>query len=528
MITHGLALLYTLLLATHHDTEISLSKSTSEKDPLDWLIVGGGPHGVALAARLAAKGITHFAIVDDSAQLLDQWKRRTKATGMKYMRSAATFHLDVEKNALRNFAIAQQTRNNNHPKQATKKAKTKRTKIKDNSKLFASDYERPSLELFNQHCDHVLEKYRLHERHLKARVEGIDLPDDDGMITVNVVVSGSSPTKPLPTHSTLRARNVVLALGSDDPSIPEWARQANYSIPHILETQQQDELAVALPAAPAPASSSSSSTDTTTRTIPRVAIVGGGISAVHKALEIAHKYKTTQSSTFRDEDTPLVHIISRHEIYEQQFDTHQDWMMDDDAVRRSLQAGGSGLPKCLADFRQLKSYAARRKVIQQARRPGTVPPSLSRQGLREAMEANLIEWHVGDIHAVQRMDDHEQIRIDIMSNTKSTDSPTRSTIISTSTTTQTIMVDQVLLATGFGKRPAPGWDTLLAPLVVQKAPHLPVSPLCGYPLVDAHLQWSSSWRLYVTGALAELELGPSARNLAGARMAAERIVGPIN
>ena len=30
--------------------------------------------------------------------------------------------------------------------------------------------------------------------------------------------------------------------------------------------------------------------------------------------------------------------------------------------------------------------------------------------------------------------------------------------------------------------------------------------------------------VYVAGALAELELGPSARNIAGARLAAERIV----
>mgnify|MGYP006952564412 CR=1 FL=1 len=44
---------------------------------------------------------------------------------------------------------------------------------------------------------------------------------------------------------------------------------------------------------------------------------------------------------------------------------------------------------------------------------------------------------------------------------------------------------------------------------------------CGYPAPDKYLRWGD---VYVAGALAELELGPSARNIAGARLAAERIV----
>ena len=44
---------------------------------------------------------------------------------------------------------------------------------------------------------------------------------------------------------------------------------------------------------------------------------------------------------------------------------------------------------------------------------------------------------------------------------------------------------------------------------------------CGYPAPDKYLKWGD---VYVAGTLAELELGPSARNIAGARLAAERIV----
>ena len=45
---------------------------------------------------------------------------------------------------------------------------------------------------------------------------------------------------------------------------------------------------------------------------------------------------------------------------------------------------------------------------------------------------------------------------------------------------------------------------------------------CGYPLTDRWVRWHP--RVRVMGPLAELELGPSARNISGARRAAERIV----
>jgi hypothetical protein len=45
---------------------------------------------------------------------------------------------------------------------------------------------------------------------------------------------------------------------------------------------------------------------------------------------------------------------------------------------------------------------------------------------------------------------------------------------------------------------------------------------CGYPLVSPRLEWASG--LFVTGPLAELELGPTARNIAGARAAGERLL----
>jgi len=444
------------------------SSSMSSSQTLDWLIVGGGLHGVHISAQLIAKGIENFVIVDDESELLFKWKRRTEATGMKYMRSSATFHLDVEKEALTQFAANQHGTQNQ--RNVRGKSKKKKLKVKSNSDLFASDYDRPSLELFNQHCDHVIKKYHLDQRHITGTVESVDLADD----MVTVTVGGTDP-------QTLQSKHVVLALGSDHPSLPSWAHKDDNSFPHLLDTESipHDDVASAT----------------------TVAIVGGGISAVHKALDIVNSKK---ASTLNDQT--MVHLISRHDIYEQQFDTHQEWMMDQDAVQRSLKTGGIGLPQRQLDFRQLESYSERRKVIQQERRAGTVPASLSRKGLQDAILSQRVKWHVGDItNKVMPTQDQK----------------TCLQLATKGGNMKNIVVDQVLLATGFGTKP-PCSETILSALA--DSANLPLSPHCGYPIVDSKLRWSHP-RLFVTGALAELELGPSARNLAGARMAAERILG---
>ena len=82
-------------------------------------------------------------------------------------------------------------------------------------------------------------------------------------------------------------------------------------------------------------------------------------------------------------------------------------------------------------------------------------------------------------------------------------------------------MDRVLLATGFeSARPGgPMIDHLV------RSESLPCAG-CGYPIVDACLRWHP--RIFVTGPLAELELGPVSRNIAGARRAGDRIVEALS
>ena len=75
-----------------------------------------------------------------------------------------------------------------------------------------------------------------------------------------------------------------------------------------------------------------------------------------------------------------------------------------------------------------------------------------------------------------------------------------------------IEADQVILATGFTPR-RPG-GAMIDRLV--KDFDLKCNP-CGYPVLGADLRWAAS--IYATGPLAELQVGPCARNIVGARNA---------
>jgi Pyridine nucleotide-disulphide oxidoreductase len=420
---------------------LALGPSTTGTVP--WLIVGGGIHGVHIATRLLGQGVTKdLCIVDDGDCLLQKWKIRTASTGMEYLRSSAGHHLDLAKDSLRKFG--------------------KQQPAPSSTELFAKDYERPQLEFFNQHCDAIISGYELDQKHIQGLVTNLE-PEEN---FVRVVVS---QPKTGPVRYT--AEHVVLALGNDHPCYPEWVQEDMIHsglVTHLLDTNKR------------PASDHGS----------EVAIVGGGITAAHKAIQLAQHHP----------DKTKIHLISRHSLAEQQFDTHQDWMMDQAAAERSRAAGGSGLPQRQLEFQETTCLQKRRQIIQRERIPGTVTAAVNRgrQGLQYLIQENRVQFHEAEVTSVsisQPQTNACQCELHLSSG-------------------NTIAVDSILLATGFGKQP---------PFFVDRSDEFPTSDFCGYPIVNSSLQWGHP-RIFVTGALAELELGPSARNIAGARLAAERIL----
>jgi len=77
---------------------------------------------------------------------------------------------------------------------------------------------------------------------------------------------------------------------------------------------------------------------------------------------------------------------------------------------------------------------------------------------------------------------------------------------------------QLVLATGFESHRSGG--SLLGDEAVDRLGL--ACAACGYPLVSRYLEWGPG--LFVSGPLAELELGPTARNISGARAAGERLL----
>jgi hypothetical protein len=80
---------------------------------------------------------------------------------------------------------------------------------------------------------------------------------------------------------------------------------------------------------------------------------------------------------------------------------------------------------------------------------------------------------------------------------------------------------QVILATGFREeRPGNGF---IAQTI--KEFHLKTAS-CGFPAIGPSLNWHE--RIFVSGPLSELQIGPSARNIAGASHSGIRITAAFN
>jgi cation diffusion facilitator CzcD-associated flavoprotein CzcO len=194
-------------------------------------------------------------------------------------------------------------------------------------------------------------------------------------------------------------------------------------------------------------------------------VLGGGITAAQAALAMAA-------------DGPVT-LLTRHVTRIHDFDSDPHWID----------------PRQLADFHATKDYAIRRSIIAGARHRGSMPSDVAAELQKAVLEAWLTR-RMEQVTGAERLENGA-----IQLHFAEADS---------------IETDCLVLATGFEPtRPGGAWlDEAIA------AYGLPVAP-DGYPIVDPTLCWARG--LYVTGPLAELEVGPPARNIIGVRLAAERI-----
>lgn len=198
-------------------------------------------------------------------------------------------------------------------------------------------------------------------------------------------------------------------------------------------------------------------------------VVGGGITAVQTALALSL-------------DSPgQVTLLMRHAPRIHQFDSDTGWIT----------------PDYLKDFHRETDYARRREIIKTARHRGSMPKDVAEE-LQKGLDGGLLVRREGEVQeAVLQPSSTPGIQV-------------------TLTDGKRLTASQIILTTGFETtRPGGAWlDKAISDYDLPLAPD-------GYPIVDKRLCWAPG--LYVTGPLAELEVGPVSRNIIGVRLAAERI-----
>ncbi len=387
-----------------------------------WLIVGGGPQGVIIANALrtvVGLPIAELAIVDAHSVPLAVWDRRTEACGMRFLRSPGAHGLMPDFGALWAGDCTGLSRAHHE----------------------IEPYARPSLELFRHHA-HVATA-GLDECWVQGKV--VDIREGPEGSYTTATADGR----------TFQSKRVVLALGAGiTPRIPVWARQ--------LESPSRASLIDHL---------FSDSFRRTEIRGERVAIIGGGISAVQLALSLSDAG-----------GLPPV-LLSRRPLRESQFDSDPCYIG----------------PRCMEEY-AAAPRPVRRALLESARHPGTVTPGLH-QRLLDAVRDGAIIHRVESIQSAMVIDGE----------------------IHLSTQSGTVRADRIVLATGFEPaRPAGSLIDRIADSF--SGPQLP-KDTDGYPVVREDLSWREG--LYVTGKLAEVELGPSAANLIGAHNAAKRIISSL-
>lgn len=302
--------------------------------------------------------------------------------------------------------------------------------------LAGKPYDQPSLRLFQAHTEQLCRRYDVEAFWHQARVS--DLKQTGTMWSVHT------------EQHTWSASSVVLALGSSTPAYPTWAQEHSLArISHVYAMSFRREAQA---------------------TSHRL-VVGGGIGAIQTALAcLEHDERVT--------------LLSRHPMKEAWFDADPGWVG----------------PRYMRSFWSEPSYARRRKMIREARLPGTLPPPLHVRLLETLhSHSNRFSMQVGDVKDLHS--DVDSMEIVLMDGTR-------------------LEPTQIVLATGWQKMPMPHWLEVLA---VQ---HGWPRAECGSPIVQDSLEWCSG--LYVMGPLAELELGPTAGNIIGARRGAVRITEALH
>ncbi len=203
-------------------------------------VVGGGIHGTYLAQRLledAPFDGSDVRIVDPNDRLLASFREKAAACGMDALRSTFVHHVGTEPFGLESFAEAND---------------------REDELVPTVDYPpRPSLELFLDHAEYVIDRKDLDSLHRQAVVTGIvGLPDATGLRLET-------------TAGPIETGRCVLAIGHGGRyRWPGWTDGLD-GVEHVWDDFDPDA------------------------SVDRTVVVGGGITAAQLACELSETQSVT-------------------------------------------------------------------------------------------------------------------------------------------------------------------------------------------------------------------------------------------
>ncbi|MEB3831829.1 FAD/NAD(P)-binding protein [Phormidium sp. CCY1219] len=198
----------------------------------------------------------------------------------------------------------------------------------------------------------------------------------------------------------------------------------------------------------------------------RVLIIGGGLTAGHLAIGALKR-------------GAKVMLMMKRQLQEKLFDADPGWLG----------------PKYLKEFSREANWVARWRAIASARNGGSMTPEVATQLRRESHRGNLAIYESCEVVSARWENRQWRIMCDDGA---------------------VYECDRIGLATGTRL------DVAAEPLLSEVCQVYPPESVGGLPVLDEYLRWPGC-ELFVMGGLAALQVGPVARNLAGARMASDRI-----
>lgn len=283
-------------------------------------IVGGGIHGSYLAGRLVADtdiDPSRLSVLDPREELLDSFREKARACGMDAMRSAYVHHLGTDPFGLEAFAEA--------------------TDREDELVPTIGYPQRPTLELFLDHAERVIESRGLEDCHRRATVAGIDGSADGSGLALET------------TAGTVETGACVLAVGHGGRyRVPGWADGLE-GVEHVWEGDESKAVGAG-----------------------HTVVVGGGITAGQLARELCGKGSVT--------------LLARSPIERATTEAEPPWL-NWSHVEREL-------------HRHPPGSRARHEVVADARHDGAIPPYLY-DDLKELADDGTLSIARGEVVAAR-------------------------------------------------------------------------------------------------------------------------------